>query len=246
MPDQDDLEDLQKIIADHDPALAVAEERLRELGIHCGSRLKTHSTLIDKLRREKSRLSSVHDIAGLRIVKDMSLAEQDDLVKLIVGVFAGSRRIDRRAEPSHGYRAVHVIAKVEECFVEIQVRTGLQDIWAQVMETLGDIVGRGVRYGEPPPAVAEVVEMLQETSQEIADLEAGRDSLDRLESSLAVPSRSPSDDEGPTDDELAEIEAALQEVDRLKETMKSSEENLRGSLQRVLSILENIRKGTGP
>ena len=34
--------------------------------------------------------------------------------------------------------------------MEIQVRTKLQDTWAQISEKLGDIWGRGLRYGEGP------------------------------------------------------------------------------------------------
>jgi ppGpp synthetase/RelA/SpoT-type nucleotidyltranferase len=33
--------------------------------------------------------------------------------------------IDRRINPSHGYRAVHIIAKVSGMPIEIQVRTSL-------------------------------------------------------------------------------------------------------------------------
>lgn len=50
----------------------------------------------------------------------------------------------------YGYRAVHVVPRVRGCRVEIQVRTHLQDQWAQAMEALGDVWGRGVRYGEGP------------------------------------------------------------------------------------------------
>ena len=57
---------------------------------------------------------------------------------------------DRRAVPSHGYRAVHVIVTVDHRLVEIQVRTTLQDLWAQVVERLADQWGRGIRYGDPP------------------------------------------------------------------------------------------------
>lgn len=57
---------------------------------------------------------------------------------------------DRRANPSWGNRAVHVIATVNGKPVEIQVRTKLQDLWAQAMEKLADVWGRGIRYGEAP------------------------------------------------------------------------------------------------
>lgn len=53
-----------------------------------------------------------------------------------------------------GYRAVHVIAKVDNIPVEVQFRTELQDLWAQVFERLADGWGRQIRYGgEPDPDV---------------------------------------------------------------------------------------------
>ena len=95
-------------------------------------------------------LSRMQDIAGVRLVAEMNRTEQDQLVKRIVELFPGADVKDRRAEPSHGYRAVHVIVEVDQRLVEIQVRTVLQDLWAQVVERLADRWGRGIRYGELP------------------------------------------------------------------------------------------------
>jgi len=50
----------------------------------------------------------------------------------------------------HGYRAVHVVVFPEALSVEIQVRTARQHEWAELFEKLADLVGRGIRYGEPP------------------------------------------------------------------------------------------------
>ncbi len=59
-------------------------------------------------------------------------------------------KADRREKPSHGYRAVHVVVYEDFAPMEIQVRTRLQDTLAQISEKLGDIWGRGLRYGEGP------------------------------------------------------------------------------------------------
>jgi ppGpp synthetase/RelA/SpoT-type nucleotidyltranferase len=50
----------------------------------------------------------------------------------------------------------------DSCYVEIQLRTGLQDLWAQVFERFSDIAGRGIRYGDVPdnPTVQRAVEEL--------------------------------------------------------------------------------------
>ena len=56
----------------------------------------------------------MQDIGGLRIVSDMDLDGQDKIVRKIVDAFPVTRVIDRRINPSHGYRALHVIATVDE------------------------------------------------------------------------------------------------------------------------------------
>ena len=58
--------------------------------------------------------------------------------------------MDRRAKPSFGYRAVHVVVKVDGLPVEVQLRTSLQDRWAQIVERMADSWGRQIRYGQKP------------------------------------------------------------------------------------------------
>ncbi|MHB8873935.1 MAG: hypothetical protein ACYC8T_09650 [Myxococcaceae bacterium] len=187
VPDPANLDALQRVRAEYDAPLAKVEAILREqLGLKATSRIKTINTIVDKLRREKTRLSSMQDIAGLRIVEDISLSEQDALVHKICGALPKARVVDRRAKPSHGYRAVHVIAIVDERPVEIQVRTRLQDLWAQTIERLADRIGREIRYGQVPGAVKDdaeasaiqdLVEVLLVSSEQIAELEVGADQL---------------------------------------------------------------------
>jgi ppGpp synthetase/RelA/SpoT-type nucleotidyltranferase len=105
---------------------------------------------VDNLRREHIRLSQMQDIAGVRVVGELSLAEQDALVAAISAAFEGAKVVDRREKPSHGYRAMHVIVVIDARNVEIQVRTELQHLWAQYFELLADRFGRGIRYGQPP------------------------------------------------------------------------------------------------
>jgi len=78
--------------------------------------------------------------------------------------FRVQRFEDRRLEPNHGYRAVHLIVEVENYPVEIQVRTALQHSWAEAFEKLADRLGRGIRYGDvpaDPTAARRVAEMLR-------------------------------------------------------------------------------------
>src|SRR5439155_25857583 len=129
-----------------------------------------------------------------RLVDDMTLSEQDELASRIAGAFDDAGIDGRRARPSYGYRAKHVIVRIEGCPVEIQVRTRLQDLWAQAMESLGDAWGRQIRYGLPPdedqmPLIedeqspvtrADVVDMMAGFSVEIARLEANGGASEEL------------------------------------------------------------------
>jgi hypothetical protein len=161
----------------------------QQLGYDATARLKTENTTVEKLRRETTRLSQMQDIAGLRLVGDWFLAEQDALVKEIGKLFENAKVQDRRINPSHGYRAVHVIPVVDECPIEIQVRTLQQDAWAQTMEKLADMVGRDVRYGGPPirggPTAAFAVGRLMNFSKYLAEFEALRNEVGLVKASVA-------------------------------------------------------------
>lgn len=200
-PSLGDLELLQQLRLEYDAPLQLVERTLRDaVGLHATSRLKTVQTIIDKLVRERTRLSSMEDIAGMRIVEEMTLAEQDERVARIAAALVSSKVRDRRARPSHGYRAVHVIVFLGDFPVEIQVRTQLQDLWAQSMEALAVQWGRQIQYGEPPdraderlggpdsggPTRREGVETLRSASELVAELETGPDAahMARLRTSL--------------------------------------------------------------
>jgi ppGpp synthetase/RelA/SpoT-type nucleotidyltranferase len=181
------LQRLQAFRATRDAPMRKAQALLREgIGVESTARLKTVNTLVEKLCREKTRLAEMQDIAGLRIVRAMTLAEQDALTQSVAELFPGAKVHDRRATPSHGYRAVHVIATVEGCPVEIQIRTEMQDGWAQAMERMADEVGRGIRYGEKPQSREVDVELLMGISPMVAEVEelrqtvTGADSKARL------------------------------------------------------------------
>jgi len=147
-----DLGLLQAFRAEHEQALVEVQERIdRALpGIDQTARIKTIQTLHDKLRRQPTKLSRIQDIAGVRIVQDMDLNEQDRIVEGLRREFLGAKVTDRRVTPSFGYRAVHVIVRIGRCNCEIQVRTRQQHLWAEVVERLADRWGRQVRYGGGP------------------------------------------------------------------------------------------------
>jgi ppGpp synthetase/RelA/SpoT-type nucleotidyltranferase len=53
--------------------------------------------------------------------------------------------VDRRAKPSHGYRAVHVVVRESGLPVEVQVRTELQHSWTELSESLADTFGSDLK-----------------------------------------------------------------------------------------------------
>jgi putative GTP pyrophosphokinase len=98
------------------------------------------------LRRESIRLTQIQDIAGCRLIVS-DIAEQERVVQSLNSLFEHTTVIDRRQRPSHGYRAVHVLAGCQGKLIEIQVRTSLQHLWAELSEKLSDVVDSAIKYG---------------------------------------------------------------------------------------------------
>jgi|ERR1700678_866408 len=200
-PDPSDMDLLGELLIEFNSALGQVAGGLRGLGLSPTTRLKTSGTIIEKMKREAHLdLTNIRDLAGARIVQRMSLEEQDEIAAKIVDLWPGTRLIDRRLNPSHGYRAIHLVARIDGCPVEIQLRTLYQDTWAQVMESLGDSWGRAVRYGgEPDDPKVTVYDGSSVTRSELVHSWIGfSDSLYELakaESTLArlqdLPSKSP-------------------------------------------------------
>jgi putative GTP pyrophosphokinase len=118
-----------------------------QLGLNpTGRQAKTTASIIAKLKRETGiRLSRMQDIAGCRIIVS-SITAQDQAMADLSRVFRQCKMVDRRKRPSHGYRAVHVVIGLDSKQVEVQIRTGLQQVWAELSEKLSDN-DPDVKYG---------------------------------------------------------------------------------------------------
>ena len=152
--DPADLRELAFALTAYQEVLDRVKAQLRDLGLSATGRVKTTGTLTEKLRRIHGfELSRMQDLAGARIVVD-DLHAQDEVTDKIRGFYelrgCACRFVDRREYPRFGYRAVHLVVRLDGLLVEIQVRTQLQDAWAQIVERLADRWGRGIRYGEDP------------------------------------------------------------------------------------------------
>ncbi len=98
-------------------------------------RLKRFPTVVDKLLREPTmKLTQMADIGGCRAI----LLNQD-------AVTAVSRRLRKNwtivrirdyvaAPKTSGYRAVHLIIRRRSRLIELQLRTPIQDAWANQVE----------------------------------------------------------------------------------------------------------------
>lgn len=120
---------------------------------------KTLPSIVAKLNRERSRLSTMQDIIGCRIVVQ-DRVEQRTLVGSLrpptqapPGLsivwdlpFKQATEINRNINPSSGYRAIHVIVPDYGVPFEIQVRTVMQNRWAQLSERCEDLFP-GIKYG---------------------------------------------------------------------------------------------------
>lgn len=195
-PTVEDLKRLEQVRSLYEAPLTEVIGVLVSLGLEPVSRSKTTGTMVDKLRRIPAlRLSEMQDLAGTRVVVEMTRGEQDALVEQIRARFDKHRIVDRRTRPSHGYRAVHIIVKVQGRPVEIQIRTRMQDLWAQITERLADAWGRGIRYGEPlieperrlgPITRERIVEHVMELADLVDMVERNREEYDSVVEELGM------------------------------------------------------------
>jgi len=107
---------------------------------------KSTQAIIDKLARERTRLTQMQDVAGCRLIVP-TMSHQHQLAQRLLQRFEGAQLHDRVALPSHGYRAMHVVVKHVGHRVEIQIRTRLQHLWAALSEKAADHYGHQIKYG---------------------------------------------------------------------------------------------------
>jgi ppGpp synthetase/RelA/SpoT-type nucleotidyltranferase len=135
-----------------------------------GRPAKSTTSIIEKLRRETIRLSQMQDIAGCRLLVP-SLLVQNQLVERLKSVLPKAVIVDRRKQPSFGYRAVHIIATARNKPIEIQIRTEFQHLWAQLSEKLSDVENPAIKYGGGSSATQKWLSAISGLIAEIEDRE---------------------------------------------------------------------------
>ncbi len=182
-PNESDRELYNEYRASFVQPLNQAVDTLRALadGMPVTDRLKRFETTIQKLRRQRTRLSSIEDIAGCRVVLP-TWREQHELLDRVRQEFEVVRERDYQIAPRHGYRALHAVVRVREQPVEIQLRTELEDRWANFVDQLAqeDLV---IKYGGGP---SQTQALLQGTSAIFREYDAVKILRHRIISALST------------------------------------------------------------
>jgi putative GTP pyrophosphokinase len=166
-PTESDLRELDEYRRSFSEAYEKGLWTSSRFGRDLTGRIKSNASIIAKLQRESIRLTQIQDIAGCRIVVANS-SDQNLVVLGLADVGRDAAVVDRRRNPSHGYRAVHVIARFDDYPVETQVRTELQHRWAEVSEKYSDVIDPAIKYGGGNPNIQQ--ELLR-VSSDIGEVE---------------------------------------------------------------------------
>ena len=185
----------------------VVEAIRTELGLELTGRpAKSTTSISDKLRRESIRLSQIQDIAGCRLIVP-DIANQNSVVESLTSLFERTTVSDRRAKPSHGYRAVHVVVNSRDKLIEIQVRTELQHLWAELSEKYSDVIDPAIKYGGGDKNLQEILIASSLTIAQEESLET------QIEDILASES-------SPTVDDKSKLTQAREDLNLLRQKMR--------------------------
>jgi len=220
---EEDLRLLDEYRRSFTDAYRAVSRVLSDLGLEHTSRgHKTTQSIVRKLRRESSRLSQIQDLAGCRIVVPDIVAQEEEF-DAIRQVFPDAHAVDRRDKPNHGYRAIHVVHRIDGKPIEIQLRSDLQHVWAGLSEMFSDEVDPEIKYGGGP---ASIRLMFNKASEVIAGIE--NDEL-RLAEARHLP----------------QSEATLKGIARLDDAVSCSRHHVVECLVEMVEMLIEYRKSTG-
>ena len=206
-----------------------------------GRLAKSTVSIVEKLRRESIRLSQMQDIAGCRAVV-MNVVKQEEFVATLKTCFPEASVIDRRDNPSYGYRAVHIIAKISGKPIEIQVRSALQHLWAEVSEKSSDVLDPTIKYGggtdswrnflaKSSESVAFYEELEKKHSEAVASNEAADAAHEKFKKAIAeLP------EHHVPDHEEQELRGKLEEATGKMERREQEDREMRRELIRLLNV----------
>jgi ppGpp synthetase/RelA/SpoT-type nucleotidyltranferase len=134
-------------------------------------RLKRRPTIFNKLEREPTMgLTQMQDIGGVR-ARVPSLAHQSAVSRRLRKTWTVVRTKDYVKDPrSSGYRAIHHVVRRDGRLIEVQLRTVLQDAWANQVEEDSRRLATGYKFGG---GEEEVHDYYREFSDAFAALDRG-------------------------------------------------------------------------
>lgn len=154
-------------------SLKAVEAELRNIapGVHAlqvTARRKNVNSVIPKLSRKQDvLLAEMQDIAGARIVVP-SLIEVEEVYAQIPAEQVEWESDYREHAVKHGYRALHVVLRPGPGkLVELQIRTQVQNEWANTSEFLAHRFGLPVKSGRGPKFVHEALAQLSELGRSV-------------------------------------------------------------------------------
>lgn len=201
-----------------------------------GRPAKSTTAISEKLLRESIRLSQVQDIAGCRLVV-YGIEEQNETVISLQKLFQRATVVDRRKNPSHGYRAVHLIVRHERKPVEIQVRTSLQHLWAELSEKIADVFDPLMKYGGGDPVITALNLSFAAAIEDAELKELQMSSADKILSGLST--RRGKLSKGKQD----ELDAFRKELGAWRKKLNSYKKTIRDALWELSDKLENSDRG---
>ena len=169
------LEELESYRDEFSAAYSEVEYILRDtLGYEVTGRpAKSTIAIVEKLKRQKTRLTQIQDIAGCRILVG-SIVDQDSLISAATVMLGNTSVDDKRDSPTNGYRAVHLIVSRLGKLIEVQIRTRAQHLWAELSEKLADTYGQDIKYGAGDPWALAFLSELSTRIRKVESLQAQR------------------------------------------------------------------------
>ncbi|RJP31715.1 MAG: hypothetical protein C4547_15050 [Phycisphaerales bacterium] len=222
---------------------------IRECGeFPTGRPAKSTVSIMEKLRRESIRLSQMQDIAGCRVVVT-DVMEQERVVASLGAAFPGASVIDRRDNPSYGYRAVHIIAEKSGKPIEIQVRSSLQHLWAELSEKSSDVLDPTIKYGGGTDSwrnfltkSSESVAFYEKFEKEYSETVASKEVADAAHEKFKKAVEELPEHRVP-DHEVQELRGKLEESMRKMQRREQAHQVMRRELVRLLNVNTDLLTG---
>jgi GTP pyrophosphokinase len=232
------LEDYRRSFGE---AYEAVVQTIRQHGGFPTGRAKSTLSIVEKLRRESVRLSQIQDIAGCRVVV-ANIVEQEQFLASLKTDFPNATVMDRRENPSHGYRAIHVIAQIDGKPIEIQVRTYLQHLWAEVSEKSSDVLDPTIKYGGGSDSWRRFLTKSSESVAAYEDFEkkyftalAGKNVADVAHEKFKKAVAQLAEHHAP-EHEVQELQTRLDESRREMERREQRDQEMRRELVRLLNF----------